>query len=132
GAGRVSAGEVLEAAIARAEARNPALNAIVLELYEMGRAAAGEPHVEGPLAGVPYLIKDLGAAIAGTPTTGGSRFMADVVPSVDSETVRRLKAAGMVLFGKTNTCEFGMSITCEPQFRGPTRNPWDEAVTPGG
>jgi Asp-tRNA(Asn)/Glu-tRNA(Gln) amidotransferase A subunit family amidase len=58
--------------------------------------------------------------------------MADVVPAADSATVVRLKAAGMVLFGKTNTCEFGMSITCEPQFRGPTRNPWDAALTPGG
>jgi amidase len=130
--GAVTAGEVLEAAIARAEARNPALNAIVLPLWELGRAAAAADLPEGPLAGVPYLIKDLGAAIAGTPTTGGSRFMADVVPAADSETVIRLKAAGMTLFGKTNTCEFGMSITCEPQFRGPTINPWDKTLAPGG
>ena len=128
----VTAGEVLEAAIARAEARNPVLNAIVLDLYEHGRAAAAADLPAGPLAGVPYLLKDLGAALAGTPTTGGSRFMADVVPPVDSETVVRLKAAGMALFGKTNTCEFGMSITCEPQFRGATKNPWDRALTPGG
>lgn len=128
----VTAGEVLEAAIARAEARNPALNAIVLELYDFGRRAVADGLPGGPLKGAPYLIKDLGAAMAGIPTTGGSRFMADVVPAEDSETVTRLKAAGVAIFGKTNTCEFGMSITCEPQFYGPTKNPWDPALTPGG
>jgi Asp-tRNA(Asn)/Glu-tRNA(Gln) amidotransferase A subunit family amidase len=130
--GEVSAPEVLEAAITRAEARNPALNAIVLPLYDHARAAIDAGLPPGTYTGVPYLLKDLGATLAGTPTTGGSRFMADVVPDVDSETVKRLKAAGLVLFGKTNTCEFGMSITCEPQFRGSTINPWDETLTPGG
>ncbi len=128
----VSAGEVLEAAIARAEARNPALNAIVIELFDYGRQAVADGLADGPLAGAPYLIKDLGAAIAGVPTTGGSHFMADVVPTEDSETVKRLKAAGVAIFGKTNTCEFGMSITCEPQFYGATKNPWDAELTPGG
>lgn len=130
--GKVTAEEVLEAAIARCEARNPALNAVVQDLYDHGRKMAASDLPTGPLAGVPYLIKDLGAAIAGTPTTGGSKFMEDVVPDSDSETVLRLKAAGMSIFGKTNTCEFGMSITCEPQFYGPTKNPWDGDVTPGG
>ena len=130
--GAVTASEVLEAAIARCEERNPSLNAVVMELYDHGRAAVAGDLPDGPLAGVPYLIKDLGATLAGTPTTGGSKFMADVVPDTDSETVTRLKSAGMAIFGKTNTCEFGMSITCEPQLYGPTRNPWDDAVTPGG
>ncbi len=128
----IAAEEVLEAAISRAEARNPALNAIVMELYDFGRQAIADGLPDGPLKGAPYLIKDLGAAIAGFPTTGGSRFMADVVPDADSETVIRLKAAGLAIFGKTNTCEFGMSITCEPQFYGPTKNPWDLELTPGG
>ncbi len=128
----VAAEEVLEAAITRAEARNPALNAIVMELYDFGRQAITDGLPDGPLRGAPYLIKDLGAAMAGIPTTGGSRFMADVVPAEDSETVKRLKAAGLAIFGKTNTCEFGMSITCEPQFYGPTINPWNAALTPGG
>jgi amidase len=131
-AGDVTASEVLDAAIARAEARNPALNAIVMDLHEHGREIAAGALPGGPLSGAPYLIKDLGATIAGTVTTGGSRFMTDVVADTDSETVKRLKAAGMAIFGKTNTCEFGMSITCEPQLHGPTRNPWDDAVTPGG
>jgi len=128
----VTAVEVLEAAIARCEVRNPALNAVVLELYAHGREMAASDLPPGPLAGAPYLIKDLGAAIAGTPTTGGSKFMTDVVPDADSETVKRLKNAGMAIFGKTNTCEFGMSITCEPQLYGPTKNPWNDDVTPGG
>ena len=128
----VTAAEVLEAAITRAEARNPAFNAIVMELYDFGRQAIADGLPSGPLQGAPYLIKNLGAAMAGIPTTGGSRFMADVVPAEDSETVIRLKAAGVAIFGKTNTCEFGMSITCEPQFYGPTKNPWDPALTPGG
>ncbi|MDH3738762.1 MAG: amidase [Alphaproteobacteria bacterium] len=128
----VSAEEVLEAAIRRAEARNPALNAIVMELYDFGREAIAAGLPDGPLTGAPYLIKDLGATMAGIATTGGSRFMADVVPEADSETVKRLKAAGLAIFGKTNTCEFGMSITCEPQFYGPTKNPWDMDLTPGG
>ncbi|HCP00351.1 MAG TPA: amidase, partial [Rhodospirillaceae bacterium] len=130
--GETTAAEVMEAAISRCEVRNLALNAVVMGLFDHGRAAAAGNLPVGPLAGVPYLIKDLGAALAGTPTTGGSKFMADVVPDVDSTTVVRLKAAGMAIFGKTNTCEFGMSITCEPQLYGPTRNPWDDTVTPGG
>jgi Asp-tRNA(Asn)/Glu-tRNA(Gln) amidotransferase A subunit family amidase len=128
----VSAEEILEAAIERAAARNPALNAIVMELSDFGRQAIADGLPDGPMQGAHYLIKDLGAAMAGIPTTGGSRFMADVVPDADSETVKRLKAAGMAIFGKTTTCEFGMSITCEPQFYGPTKNPWDPALTPGG
>ncbi len=99
----VTAAEVLAAAIERSEARNPALNAIVIELYDFGRQAVADGLPEGPLKGAPYLIKDLGAAMAGIPTTGGSRFMADVVPAADSETVKRLKAAGLAIFGKTNT-----------------------------
>ena len=128
----VTPAEVLEAAISRAEAHNPNLNAIVIELNDVGRKAITDGLPNGPLAGAPYLIKDLGAALAGIPTTGGSKFMRDVVPAVDSETVKRLKAAGLVIFGKTNTCEFGMSITCEPQFYGATKNPWDRTLTPGG
>ena len=128
----LTADEVLEAAITRAQARNPSLNAIVIELYDFGRQAVADGLPDGPLRGAPYLIKDLGAAMAGIPTTGGSHFMADVVPAVDSVTVKRLKAAGLAIFGKTNTCEFGMSITCEPQFYGASKNPWNPELTPGG
>jgi len=128
----VSPTELLDAAIARVEQRNPALNAVVMKLYDYGRRAIAAGLPPGPLHGVPYLMKDLNGAMAGVPTTRGSRFFADVVPTEDSILTRRLKAAGLVIFGKTNTCELGLSVTCEPRLYGPTHNPWDLTRTPGG
>jgi amidase len=129
---RVTAEALLDAAIARVEARNPDVNAVVMKLYDYGRQtiAAGLP--DGPLTGVPFLLKDLSAALAGVPTTRASKFFANAVPPEDSEHVRRLKRAGLVIFGKTNTCELGLSLTCEPQFHGATRNPWDLTRISGG
>ncbi|MBM3517369.1 MAG: amidase [Alphaproteobacteria bacterium] len=124
--------ELLDAAIERVEARNPKLNAVVNKLYDYGRAAIAAGLPEGPFTGVPYLIKEIASQIGGVPTTRGSRFFADVVPPADSEHVKRLKRAGLVIFGKTNTCELGASLTCEPRFHGPTRNPWNLGLTPGG
>ncbi|HXH11013.1 MAG TPA: amidase [Alphaproteobacteria bacterium] len=124
--------EVLEAAIARIEARNPTVNAVVMPLYDYGRQAIAAGLPDGPLSGVPFLLKDLSAALAGTPTTRACRFFADAVPAADSEQVKRLKRAGLVIFGKTNTCELGLSLTCEPQLYGPTRNPWDPTRISGG
>src|SRR5215211_345221 len=131
-AGEISPEELLEAAIERVEARNPTLNAVVMELYDHGRAAIRAGLPAGPFRGVPYLLKDLNGSLGGVRTTRGSRFFADVVPRVDGVLVERLKAAGLVIFGKTNTCEMGLSVTCEPQLWGPTRNPYDLACTPGG
>ena len=131
--GAVSPTEVLDAAIERVEARNPAVNAVVQKLYDHGRAqiAAGLP--DGPLKGVPFLLKDLGSALAGTRTTRGSRFFADLPPMpADSLHVTRIKQAGMVIFGKSNTCEIGLSLTCEPQLHGASHNPWDLSRTPSG
>jgi amidase len=129
---QVSADELLDAAIARVEARNPSVNAVVLKLYDYGRQAIAAGLPDGPLSGVPFLVKDLSAALAGVPTTRACRFFADAVPPEDSEQVKRLKRAGLVIFGKTNTCELGLSLTCEPQFHGPTRNPWDLTRISGG
>jgi len=82
---------------------------------------------------VPYLMKDLTASIAGVPMTRGSRFFADTPPATaDSEHVTRLKRSGLVIFGRTSTCEMGLSLTCEPQLYGPTRNPWDRTRISGG
>ena len=131
--GEVSAEAMLEAAIDRVEARNPLLNAVVQQLYDhaRGQIAAGLP--DGPFTGVPFLLKDLGSALAGTRTRRGSRFFATLPPMpVDSLHVTRIKQAGMVIFGKTNTCELGLSLTCEPQLDGPTRNPWDHTRTASG
>ena len=129
---RIDPKDLLAAAIARVEARNPSVNAVVTRLYEIAEAAIASGLPDGPFTGVPYLLKELGSALAGVPMTRGSRFFADVVPPADSEQVNRLKAAGLVIFGKTNTCELGMSLTCEPQLHGPTRNPWDPSRISGG
>src|SRR5262245_26146527 len=129
---QVTAAELLDAAIARVEARNPAVNAVVNKLYDYGRQAIAAGLPDGPFTGVPFLLKDLSASLAGTTTTRACRYFADAVPAEDSEHVKRLKRAGLVIFGKTNTCELGLSLTCEPQFHGPTRNPWDTTRLSGG
>src|SRR5262247_951745 len=130
---QISPGELLDAAIARVEARNGAVNAVTMPLYDYGRAAIAQGLPDGPFAGVPFLIKDLTASIAGVSMTRGSRFFAHTPPPVaDSEHVARLKRAGLVIFGRTNTCELGLSLTCEPQLHGPTKNPWDPARISGG
>ena len=131
--GSVSPGELLGEAIERVEARNPALNAVIMPLYDYAKRqiAAGLP--DGPFKGVPYPMKDLTSAIEGVRMTRGSRFFADAPPSTfDSEHVKRLKKAGLVLFCRTNSCELGMSLTCEPVLYGPTRSPWDPTRISGG
>ncbi len=128
----VSAAEVLEAALARADARNPAVNAIVARYDDEARARAAGALPPGPLSGVPFLVKDLLAAWKGHPLTGSSRLFERYVPEEDSEVVRRLRRAGLVLFGQTNTPELGIMGTTEPALRGATRNPWDPSRSAGG
>ena len=123
---------LLEAAIARVDARNETVNAVTNRLYDYGRRAIADGLPDGPLKGVPYLLKDLSASLAGCPTTRGCKFFEDVVPAEDSELVKRLKRAGVAIFGRTNTCELGLSLTCEPQLHGPTKNPWDRTRISGG
>ena len=130
--GETTPDELLEAAIGRVEARNGAVNAVTNRLYDYGRQAIADGLPDGPLRGVPYLLKDLSASLAGCPTTRGCRFFEDVVPGEDSELVKRLKRAGVVVFGRTNTCELGLSLTCEPQLHGATKNPWDATRISGG
>jgi amidase len=125
--------ELLDAAIARVSARNPTVNAVVMELYDYARQTIADGLPDGPFSGVPYLMKDLTSPIAGVRMTRGSRFFADTPPSpLDSVHVERLKRAGLVIFGRTNTCELGLSLTCEPRQYGPTRNPWDPNRISGG
>ena len=130
--GEVQPIELVEAAIERVERLNPALNAVVTPMYEQALAAARASLPAGPFAGVPFLLKDLLASYAGVPMTAGSSSLRDFVPDHDSELVSRLKRAGLVILGKTNTCEFGLLPTTEPRLFGPTRNPWDTTRTPGG
>ena len=132
-AGEVSATEVLEAAIARVEARNPAVNAVVTKLYDHAAQAIEAGLPEGPFAGVPYLVKALFTSVAGVRCAHGSRFFADLPAATDDSLhVTRLKQAGMVIYGMTSSCEMGLSLTCEPQLYGPSRNPWDLERTPAG
>ncbi len=130
--GDVSAPELVEAAIERIEAHNPTLNAVVTKVYEQALEAARQQAPEGPFAGVPFLLKDLGGALGGVPFSSGSRFFKDVCPPVDSELVRRYKASGLIPLARTNTPEFGLNASTEPVLFGPTRNPWDTEKTPGG
>ena len=128
--GEVTARELVEDAISRVEQLNPELNAVVTPLYDHALAAVDE--ATGPFAGVPYLLKDLIVEMAGTPFHEGSRFLTGNVSSYDSELVVRLRRAGLVVIGKTNSPEFGMVPACEPLLHGPTRNPWDTRRSTSG
>ena len=131
--GEVTADELLDAAIERVDARNPAVNAVVMDLHDRARQAIAAGLPDGPFRGVPYLVKDLTSPIAGVRMTRGSAFFADTPPaSQSSEHAKRLERAGLVIFGRTNTCELGLSLTCEPRLYGPTRNPWDLTRTSAG
>ena len=130
--GQLTPADLCAAAIARAEAVNPKLNAVVYPLYEQARrrAAAGLP--AGPFGGVPFLLKDFGAQYTGAPHTSGSRALRNFVPTEDAELVCRWQAAGLNIMGKTNTPEFALMGVTEPALHGPTRNPWHLGHTPGG
>lgn len=129
---QVSPEQLLEEAIARVEQRDPALNSVVNKLYDHARAAIRAGLPDGPLRGVPFLLKDLHALCAGAVTTNGSRFFRGNMADHDTELVARYKKAGLVIFGKTNTPEFGLNITTEPALFGPTCNPWNAQHTAGG
>ena len=128
----VTAKELLEAAVERIEARNPAVNAVVNRMYDLAETAIAAGLAEGPFTGVPYLLKDLGVYYADTVTSSGSAFFRDAVADHDSEFVARMKRAGLVILGKTNTSEFGLSTSVEPKLFGPTRNPWNLEFSAGG
>jgi amidase len=129
----VSAAELLDAALARIEEVNPAINAVVRILEDEARLAIQDGLPNGPLSGVPFLIKDIGATMRGLPTTAGSRLMAGTPAAAeDSAIIRSYRDAGLVLFGKTNTPEFGLAATTEGQLFGPARNPWNTGRTTGG
>jgi len=124
--------ELLEAAIARVEARNPIVNAVVSRLYDQARAAIAAGVPAGPFTGVPYVLKDLGAFYTGAVTSFGSRFFADFLAGHDSELTARLKRAGLVILGRTNTPELGLAPSTEPRLFGATRNPWNLSYSAGG
>lgn len=131
--GDVKPTEVVAAAIGRVAERNPTLNAVVAERAEaaMAEAAAVVPGA-APLAGVPFVVKDLGAKVAGLPSTGGSRLFSIDAAAADSELVVRYRRAGLIVLGMTNTPELGLNASTEPVLHGPTRNPHDLRRSPGG
>ncbi|MCX6082753.1 MAG: amidase [Chloroflexi bacterium] len=128
----VSAVELVDEAIQRIEAHNPQLNAVVTKLYDTARDAASKSLPDSPFAGVPFLIKDLMATIAGVPTSSGNKLWKNIPAKVDSELVQRWKKAGVIILGKTNTPEFGLTPYTEPGAFGAAHNPWDLSRTPGG
>lgn len=131
-AGSVDPQQLLDLALARVEERNPTLNAIVNVAADDARAQLNRVDRSAPFAGVPFVIKDLGARVAGLPTTRGSRLWADDVATSDSELVARYRRAGFIIVGMTNTPEMGKSASTEPLIHGPTRNPHSLAHSPGG
>jgi amidase len=154
--GAVGAGELVQATIERIEALNPQLNAIVTPMFEQAveqaarfdRSGAGGPGVarstggrprkdpdvvrSAPFAGVPFVVKDLIASCEGVRQTEGSYFLRDSVASSDSELVRRQRAAGLIIVGKTNTSELGGTPETAGRLFGATHNPWDPTLSPGG
>jgi amidase len=131
-AGEVTPAELVETALTLVDRLNPKLNAVIHRLDEMARAAAATVPRDGPFAGVPYLLKELASMWAGAPLTNSSSWLRNFRAPADSEAVRRIKAAGFVLVGKSNAPENGWAITTEPRLYGPTHNPWRADVTPGG
>ncbi|MFI4965297.1 MAG: amidase [Caulobacterales bacterium] len=125
----VSSGELLDVAAARMAQVNPKINAVTTDLSDRARAEAVG---HGAFCGVPFLLKDLGATLAGTATTMGSRLFAGNVAAADSALTAAYKGAGLSILGKTNTPEFGLWPTTESELLGVCRNPWDLARTPGG
>ena len=137
---QVSSVELLEEAIARNERVNPKLGAVITTLYDDARRVAGAVSQGGPVvgpiadrfAGVPFLVKDIYCDMAGVPAQSSSRYLAGYRPARDATIVERFRRAGLVIFGRTNAPELGLLPVTEPELHGPTRNPWDPALTPGG
>lgn len=130
--GEVSARELAETAITIIEDLDPRLNAVVIRTFEEARAEADGTPASGAFAGVPFLLKNIGSMWKGTRVTAGLRYLEDFVCDIDSELSARIKQAGFVLLGRTNTPEVGWCIATEPRLYGPTLNPWNPDVTPGG
>ncbi len=128
----VTVEEVLAATLERIEARNPAINAVVTRMDEQARAAIRAGLPDGPFKGVPYLLKDLGALYTGVVTSNGSNLFASYLADHDSEIVARMKRAGLVIVGKSNTPEMGIAPSTEPRLHGVTRNPWSLGHSAGG
>jgi len=128
---KVHVKEIIDVAIKAIELYNPKINAVIHKMYDEVEKQIKENH-QGPLFGVPFLIKDLITAYKNVPLSSGSKAYKDFRPNFDSELTQRYKKAGLIILGKTNTPELGLLAYTEPEFFGPTRNPWNLDYTPGG
>ncbi|MFM8481328.1 MAG: amidase [Gammaproteobacteria bacterium] len=130
--GKISPAELLERSIKRMDKLNPVINAVTLRHDELARESLTMLDRETPFAGVPFLLKDLAVAMAGTRITNGSRFFAGMQLDHDGELVRRFRAAGLVIVGKAASPELGLTTTTESAANGLVRNPWNLGLTAGG
>ncbi len=130
--GETTAPAQVEAAVSRIQTSDPELNAVVTPMFDEARAAVERGLPEGPLTGVPFLVKDLGVHVKGVRNSRGSRLWADKIGAVDSEIIRRYRQAGLVILGLTNTPELGKNASTEPLLYGPTHNPWKLGYSSGG
>jgi amidase len=130
--GEVSPRELAEAAIARIEAVNPKLDAVIRTRFDEARREAEGGLADGPFRGVPILFKDIGCTVAGEPTAFGLGPLRDRAIPVTSYLAEQFRAAGFVALGRTNVPELGTTVTTEPRSFPPARNPWDPAHSTGG
>lgn len=130
--GETTAEALLEEAISRTEKRDGEIGSIVIRMFDEARKAVAAGVPNGPFEGVPFLLKDLHLAWPGVPLTNGSKLFADFVPEVESELVARYRRAGLVVFGKTHSPEYGLTTSSESQIFGQTKNPWNLERTAGG
>ncbi len=126
--------ELVDASIARIEALNPSLNAVIRQRFDQARAEATEAIPDGPFRGVPILFKDLGCEVAGEPLHEGMQYLkdADYRPARTDVLAQRFIDAGFICVGRTNTPEIGLLPTSEPDAYGATHNPWRSGHTSGG
>jgi Asp-tRNA(Asn)/Glu-tRNA(Gln) amidotransferase A subunit family amidase len=124
--------ELLTAVRQRVEVLNPKLNALCHLFFDKAESQISQDLGTGPFRGVPFVLKDLGVHLAGTITSGGSWIWKNNLATFDSTLVSRYKQAGLVIFGKTNSPEFGLTVTTESALFGPTRSPWNPERTTGG
>lgn len=131
-AGEVKPAELLDAALSRADAHEPTLHALVHRFDDLARQAIADGLPDGPFTGVPFILKNTGFEMEGTVLSTGSNLFRDNLSARDGTLVARYKVAGLVILAKSNTPEFALSFTTEPDAFGPSRNPWDTTRSPGG
>ncbi len=130
--GRVTAPELLEAAVSRAEAAQARINCFAALFPDLAREQIAAGPLDGPYAGVPFATKDLAVGVKGAPLTGGSVAYKGTIATEDATLTKRFRAAGLVFFGSTTTPEYGLTLTTESTLYGQTRNPWDRTRIAGG